>query len=224
MVSDCPGFLVNRVLTPYVLAFLDLLAEGVDFARIDQSMAAFGWPMGPAYLNDVVGLDTAAHVFRTIGSAYPQRMSPSAVSLLDALVAQGRLGQKSGFGFYHYQRGEDGRPFKTPATDICDFLDIPAAPTRELSNEEIVQRLMLPMLLEAAHCLEEGVVGSVHELDTSMTLGLGFPVYLGGPLKYIDWLGAAEIVARTEALAATGVSYALPESLKRMARENQRFY
>lgn len=223
VVGDCPGFLVNRVLTPYILGFLELLNEGVDFQRIDQVMEGFGWPMGPAYLNDVVGLDTAVHVFRTIGSAYPPRMSAALSSHLDTLVALGQLGQKSGSGFYHYQRDEDGRVRKTPATDLREKLGITAV-AGEISDQQIVRRLMLPMLLEAVQCLDEGVVGSAHELDTAMAMGLGFPVHLGGPLKYIDWLGAAEVLGWAEALLPATGSARAPGRLQRMARENQRFY
>ncbi|RUE31492.1 fatty acid oxidation complex subunit alpha FadB [Pseudomonas aeruginosa] len=218
VVSDCPGFLVNRVLTPYILAFLELLGEGVDFQRIDQVMEAFGWPMGPAYLNDVVGIDTAAHVFRTIGSAYPRRMSAELSRHLDALVRLGRLGQKSGSGFYQYQRDEGGKVRKIPTTDIREVLRIDAS-AAEVGDQQIIRRLILPMLLEAVHCLDEGVVGSAHELDTAMTMGLGFPTHMGGPLKYIDWLGAEQVV---EWAGAVGLG--VPERLKCMARDAQRFY
>lgn len=223
VVSDCPGFLVNRVLTPYILAFLELLGEGVDFVRIDQVMEAFGWPMGPAYLNDVVGLDTAAHVFRTIGLAYPQRMSAAASSHLDALVRLGRLGQKSGSGFYHYQRDANGRLDKTPASDMREALGLQGAATptanEPISDEQIVRRLMLPMLLESVHCLDEGVVGSAQALDTAVTLGLGFPVHMGGPLKYIDWLGPERVLdwAWTQGCS-------VPEGLKRICHEARRFF
>lgn len=223
VVSDCPGFLVNRVLTPYILAFLALLREGVDFQRIDHAMKDFGWPMGPAYLNDVVGIDTAAHVFRTIGSAYSQRMSAELSGQLDALVRLGRLGQKSGSGFYHYQRGDDGRLCKTPATDIREALGI-GEEVAEIGDQQIVRRLMLPMLLEAVHCLDEGVVGSAHELDIALTMGLGFPAHMGGPLKYIDWLGAAQVLEWTEALLPEESGSKASERLKSMALNAQRFY
>lgn len=218
VVSDCPGFLVNRVLTPYILAFLELLGEGIDFVRIDQVMEAFGWPMGPAYLNDVVGIDTAAHVFRTIGSAYPQRMPAAASSHLDTLVRLGRLGQKSGSGFYHYQRGASGRLDKTPATDMREALGIQAAPV-QISDEQIVRRLMLPMLLESIHCLDEGVVGSAQALDTAVTLGLGFPVHMGGPLKYIDWLEPERVLDWAWTQGCT-----VPDGLNRVCREAKRFF
>lgn len=223
VVRDCPGFLVNRLLTPYVLGFLDLLSKGVDFQRIDQVMEAFGWPMGPAYLNDVVGLDTAVHVFRTISSAYSPRMSTPLTEHLGVLVAAGRLGQKQGGGFYHYARDEQGRMRKTPAADLHSLLGI-AASQAVPADEEIVRQLMLPMLLEAVQCLEEGVVASAAELDTAMVLGLGFPAYLGGPLKYIDWLGAGQVLAWAKAsLSSAGLEPALAR-LEHMALSNQRFH
>lgn len=223
VVRDCPGFLVNRVLTPYVLGFLDLLSKGVDFQRIDQAMEAFGWPMGPAYLIDVVGLDTAVHVFRTISSAYSPRMSAPLAEHLDALVAAGRLGQKKGGGFYHYARDEQGRMRKTPAADLYSLLGITASQATP-ADADIVRQLMLPMLLEAVQCLEEGVVASAAELDTAMVLGLGFPAYLGGPLKYIDWLGADQVLAWAKAaLPSAGLEPALTR-LQHLALNDQRFH
>ncbi|AZC18548.1 3-hydroxyacyl-CoA dehydrogenase NAD-binding domain-containing protein [Pseudomonas sp. CMR5c] len=218
VVSDCPGFLVNRVLTPYILAFLKLLSEGVEFQRIDQIMEALGWPMGPAYLNDVVGLDTAAHVFRTIGLAYPRRMQAELSRYLDLLARFGRLGQKSGAGFYLHQRDAQGRPHKIPSSDIQALLGISPVGVSRVSDQQIVRRLMLPMLLEAVYCLEEGVVASAHELDTALALGLGFPKHMGGPLQCIDWFGATQIVEWTQ---AAGLE--LPERL-RGAGAQQKFF
>ncbi|WP_295481335.1 3-hydroxyacyl-CoA dehydrogenase NAD-binding domain-containing protein [uncultured Pseudomonas sp.] len=218
VVSDCPGFLVNRLLTPYILAFLSVLEAGVDFVQIDQAMERFGWPMGPAYLNDVVGLDTAAHVFRTIGAAYPQRMDAHLSEHLDALVAAGRLGHKNGVGFYCHTPHASDRAQRAPSADLYEVLGLPASRLM-VSDERIVRQLMLPLLLEAVHCLDEGVVESPAQLDTAVTLGLGFPRHLGGPLKYIDWLGPRQV-----AEWARDAGLAIPAGLQRLCELDGRFF
>lgn len=226
VVKDGPGFLVNRVLTPYMLAFLQLVSEGVDFAVIDQAMEQFGWPMGPAYLNDVIGMDTGTHVFDIISTGFPERLqrsqTPDAVRLL---VERGRLGQKSGIGFYKYEPDPAGKPIKQRAEDTYELL-APAQPSgkRELPAEEIVERMMLAMIAESAWCLEDGVVGTPVELDMALLLGLGLPRYLGGALKYADWLGLKKVVELSDRYAPLGGHYRIPESLRAKAAKGERYY
>jgi len=226
LVSDVPGFLVNRILGPYTNAFVRLVGEGVDFEQIDRAMEDFGWPMGPAYLSDVVGLDTAAHVGDVIGAGYPDRMRPSERNASKLMVQQGRLGQKNGSGFYRYERDpESGRLRKhsDPSAHalLAPWRNSDAAP---LSREAIVDRIMLPVLLEAVHALQDGTVGTAAELDMAMLLGVGWPAYLGGPLTMIDWLSPAEVVTRCDRLAAVGPEYAVPPALREMAASGRRFY
>ena len=114
VVRDGPGFLVNRILTPYMQAFAKLLDDGADYEQIDAAMEAFGWPMGPAYLNDVVGMDTGVHVAETICAGFPERLRRTWKDPLQAMVASGRLGQKNGKGFYRYESGAGGKPKKLP--------------------------------------------------------------------------------------------------------------
>jgi len=225
VVKDCPGFLVNRVLTAYMRGFLQLVADGADFMKVDQAMEAFGWPMGPAYLEDVVGMDTGSHVSDVISAGYPQRMPQLENDALRLMVSAGRYGQKNGIGFYRYEPDSAGKPRRSPAGDSHALLArIQPQGPREFSEAEIVDRMMLPMIVEAAHALEEGVVGTPAELDMAMLLGLGFPAYAGGPLKYADWLGLAEVVARCDRLRHLGTAYAPTSRMRDMAVRGARFH
>ena len=218
VVKDCPGFLVNRLLTAYIRGFLGLVAEGADFVQIDQVMESYGWPMGPAYLEDVVGIDTGSHVNDTISAGYPDRMPPLAQDALKLLASNGRLGQKSGLGFYRYETRADGKPSRSPAADTHELLaTLQPAERRAFKAQEIVDRMMLPMVIEAAHALEEGVAQSATELDRAMQLGLAFPAYAGGPLQYADWLGLAEVVARSERLRHLGKAYEPTSRMRQLA-------
>ena len=225
VVKDCPGFLVNRILTPYINAFVALVGEGVDFERIDRAMEAFGWPMGPAYLQDVVGMDTGSHVVDVISAGYPGRMQPDERSALRLMVANGRYGQKSGAGFYRYEKDESGKLRKQASADAHALLaqQRPAS-AREIDDAGIVERMMLPMIGEAIHALADGVVETAGELDTALLLGLGFPAHVGGALKYADWLGLDQLLGRFEHYAHLGDAYRAPALLGEMAAAQRRFY
>ena len=224
VVKDCPGFLVNRILTPYILAFCDLVAEGADYERIDRALEAFGWPMGPAYLEDVVGLDTGTHVIDVIAAGYPQRMRPGARNVIRLLAEAGRLGQKSGAGFYDYDAA-GGKPKRSSSpTARAMVRQLQQGAASALGDAQLVERMMLPMLLEAIRCLEEGVVATAAELDQAMLLGVGFPAYLGGPLQYADWLGLPALLARCEALAPCGPMFDAPALLREMAAQGRGFH
>ncbi|MCL7461667.1 fatty acid oxidation complex subunit alpha FadB [Pseudomonas sp. NW5] len=224
VVNDCPGFLVNRVLFPYFAGFTRLLAMGIDFARIDRVMERFGWPMGPAYLLDVVGIDTAHHARAVLAAGYPERMQETTRTALDALYDEGRLGQKSGRGFYRYEAEAGGKPKKQsdPSVEAC--LAPLVGEVRELSDEEIVAILMLPLCLETVRCLEEGVVASAAEADMGLIYGLGFPAFRGGALRYIESLGLAEYVALADRHAALGALYTPTARLREMAASGRTFY
>ena len=112
VVEDCPGFVVNRVLTPYLIAFLRLVHDGADFVAIDKAMEAFGWPMGPAYLIDVIGMDISHHVVEIVSAGFAPRMDVAFETAIEILLRAGRLGQKNGHGFYKYQTDSKGRPRK----------------------------------------------------------------------------------------------------------------
>ncbi|MEQ5837312.1 fatty acid oxidation complex subunit alpha FadB [Marinobacter sp. NFXS9] len=225
VVKDGPGFLVNRILAAYIHAFLQLVADGADFEQVDRAAEAFGWPMGPAYLEDVVGLDTGAHVCDVIFAGYPERMPAVSGNAIKTLLAEERLGQKSGAGFYRYEATEGGPPRKVSDPRARSL--VAARQTRgarDFSDPEIIERLMLPLIVEAIHALQEGVVATPAELDTALLLGLGFPPYLGGALVYADWLGAAHLVSRCEQYAALGEAYRAPVMLCELAAGEGRFY
>lgn len=225
VVADCPGFLVNRILAAYMVAFLLLVRDGVDFISIDEAMETFGWPMGPAYLQDVIGLDTGAHVIEVISAGYRPRMNFDGQHAVALLAATGRLGQKNGLGFYRYERDDKGRLQKHLAHGTHELL----APAQthgacELPSEDIVLRMMLPMVIEAARCLEEGIAESAGDIDMSLILGAGFPRHLGGALRYADILGARRIVEACERLAPLGPLYEPSAGLRKMAEVNGRYF
>ncbi|HEX4973726.1 MAG TPA: 3-hydroxyacyl-CoA dehydrogenase NAD-binding domain-containing protein [Steroidobacteraceae bacterium] len=225
VVRDCPGFLVNRLLTAYLLGFAQLVFDGADFVKVDRAMEAFGWPMGPAYLADVIGLDTMSHIIDVICAGYPQRMTTTPQEPTKVMAASQRYGQKSGVGFYRYETDANGRRKKVPAPDSYQLL----APsqkhgTRDFADAEIVERMMLPMMLEAAVALEEGVVESATALDTAMSLGLGFPKAVGGPLHYADRLGLDKVVEMSDRYAHLGPLYRASAELRRKAASSSQFF
>ncbi len=225
VVKDGPGFLVNRIITPYMQGFGLLVAQGADFAKVDQALEAFGWPMGPAYLNDVVGMDTGVHVAQIISDGFPDRLQRTWDDPLAVMVANKRFGQKNGAGFYRYEIDPKGKPKKLAAPESYELLrSIQKQGQRDFTAQEMVERMMLPLIIEAARCLEEGVVASAPELDMAMLLGLGFPQYLGGPLKYADWLGLKHVVALSERYAYLGPQYLVTSRMREMASTNATYY
>ncbi len=177
VVRDCPGFLVNRILFPYINESLVLLEEGAPPRAIDKAATAFGMPMGPITLNDLVGLDTSLYAGRVINTAFADRSASTRT--LDDLVAAGRLGQKSGAGFYSYAMG--GRGADDPA--LTAILEKRRKGTRDIGMEEMTDRLFLPMLTEASRVLTEGIVREPGDVDMGLILGIGFPPFRGGILR-----------------------------------------
>ena len=225
VVKECPGFLVNRILVPYLIGFLRALDSGASYLEIDRVMEGFGWPMGPAYLQDVVGMDTLLHVLEVICGGFAERMKLDFPHAVQLMVRQGRLGQKSGSGFYRYETDPKGRPRKSVDPETATLLaSIRSRGPSSPGDEELLERLMLPMVIEAVRCLEEGIAASAAEIDIALILGLGFPRYAGGPLKYADWLGMAHVVARCDAYAALGPLYAPTEGMRAAAGSGKKFY
>lgn len=224
VVNDCPGFLVNRILFPYFNAFNRLLVDGVDFERIDRVMEGFGWPMGPAYLADVVGIDTLVHADHVMQEGFPGRMGHDADVVAEALLDAQHLGQKNGKGFYEYGKDENGRRFKKASAVAQELIDARIKDKVELSDQDIIDRMMIPMCLEAALCLEDGIVETPAEADMGLILGLGFPRFRGGALRYIDTLGLDEFARRAEAHQANGPLYQLTEGFKARLTEGRTYY
>lgn len=203
VVKDCPGFLVNRILFPYFHGFDLLLKQGVSFARIDQVMQAFGWPMGPAYLADVIGMDVMVGADRVLERGYPERMSYASDSVFSELQSRGLLGQKQGAGFYLYRQSQSGERIREINHEIAALYP----ETTELADSEIIDRMMLPMVTESLRCLDEGVVATAAELSLAATLGLGYPAANGGLAGYIGQMGVESLSAKLERYAQLGGLY-----------------
>jgi 3-hydroxyacyl-CoA dehydrogenase / enoyl-CoA hydratase / 3-hydroxybutyryl-CoA epimerase len=217
IVKDSPGFLVNRILLPYMVEAVWLFTEGVPAATIDRLMLDFGMPMGPLRLADEVGLDVAQHVAKDL-----ERRLPSAVPINDTLekmVAKGWLGKKSGRGFYvHTAKGEQ------PAPD-ADVRFLQAEKPRASDDATRRDRLVLVMINEAARVLAEGVVESPEDVDFGMIMGTGWAPFRGGPLRFADSLGTVEIVRRLEMLSSDVAPHFAPSlRLREMARTGRGFY
>jgi 3-hydroxyacyl-CoA dehydrogenase/enoyl-CoA hydratase/3-hydroxybutyryl-CoA epimerase len=167
-----------------------LLMEGVPIPTLDRTLLDFGMPMGPMELIDEVGVDVAEKVAHILYKGFGARMNPA--PLQGKLVAAGRLGKKASKGLYNYEG-----PKKTKVFDpeIYNLLGL-TVNEKAVSQEEIIERCMLPMINEASRCLEEGVVASATEVDLGMIMGTGFPPFRGGLLRYADSLGAKTIVDR----------------------------
>ena len=186
VVEDGPGFLVNRLLAPYLNEAGHLLAEGAGVRSIDRALTEFGMPMGPCRLLDEVGLDIALHVSEVMEDAFGERMKAS--DIVDRLLEDGRLGKKGGHGFYLY---EDGREKKVDP-DLKDLLPRPrSAPP---PADEVRRRCLYLMVNEATHALEDGIVDEPGMVDLAMVMGTGFPPFRGGVLRWADVEGLERIV------------------------------
>jgi len=224
VVNDCPGFLVNRILFPYFGGFARLIGMGADFQRVDKVMEKFGWPMGPAYLMDVVGMDTGHHGRDVMAEGYPDRMADKTRTAVDVMYDAGRLGQKTGSGFYAYEVDKKGKPKKVVDAKAYDLLKDVVLEQREFTDEEIIEIMMVPLCLETVRCLEDGIVESAADADMGLVYGIGFPPFRGGALRYIDTIGVAEFVAIADKYAEFGAMYAPTEKLREMAKNGQKFF
>jgi 3-hydroxyacyl-CoA dehydrogenase/enoyl-CoA hydratase/3-hydroxybutyryl-CoA epimerase len=217
VVADRPGFWVNRILSPYLNEAGLLLQEGAPIDLIDRAMTRFGFPVGPMALLDEVGLDVALKASGVMHAAFGDRMQPAPG--VAAMVKDGRLGRKSGKGFYLYHAGHKTEP--DPA--VYRLLDV--RPLATVDPAEATRRLVFALLNEAALALAEGVVRSARDGDLGAIYGIGYPPFRGGPLNYIDSFGAAEVVRTLEALAlAYGARFTPAPSLVEMARAASTFY
>ncbi|MCB8890139.1 fatty acid oxidation complex subunit alpha FadB [Vreelandella malpeensis] len=225
VVNDCPGFLVNRVLFPYFGGFSFLVEQGADFQRVDKVMEKFGWPMGPAYLLDVVGMDTAVHANEVMAEGFPERMAREGKTAIQVMYENDRLGQKNAKGFYAYEEDKKGKPKKVTDDQAYALIKQVAGERKEFSDEEIIARMMTPLCLETVRCLEDGIVDTPAEADMALIYGIGFPPFRGGALRYIDAMGLDTFVAQAEKLGEElGPLYAPTEKLKQMAQNGERFY
>jgi len=218
VVKDCPGFLVNRVLFFYLNEALVLLEEGASPRAIDKAATDFGMPMGPITLTDVVGLDTSLYAGKVIQAAFPDRSVTS--PLIADLVAAGRMGQKSGAGFYSYAKGTRG----TDDPALEPFLAKVRKAPRQHDPRELVERLFLPMVNEASRVLSEQVVRDPGDVDMGLILGTGFPPFRGGLLRWADAIGAGQVVALMQKYEPLGERFRPSAMLSDLAVWNGRFY
>jgi len=225
VVNDCPGFFVNRVLFPYFAAFSLLLRDGADFRQIDKVMEKqFGWPMGPAWLLDVVGIDTAHHAQRVMAEGFPTRMKKDYRDAIDVLFEAGRYGQKNGKGFYRWEEDRKGKAKKVADVEVDTLLNHVCEAKRVFSDEEILNRMMIPMLNEVVRCLEENIIASPAEADMALVYGLGFPPFRGGALRYLDTLGNSNVVDQARRYSTLGPLYELPALLLQKAHQHESWY
>jgi 3-hydroxyacyl-CoA dehydrogenase/enoyl-CoA hydratase/3-hydroxybutyryl-CoA epimerase len=194
VVKDSPGFVVNRVLMPYLREALHMLEEGYTVQDLDAAMRRFGMPMGPFEVVDEVGLDVAQKVAGVLAAAFPDRMQPSPA--LEKLVAAGHLGRKNGRGFYRHA----GRR-RTPDPAVRSLLGLHQT-RRPQSVDALAERMVLAIVNESARAVEEGIVAGAEQVDLAMIFGAGFPPYRGGPLRHADAVGLSRMVDRLRALRA----------------------
>ncbi|WP_372863122.1 fatty acid oxidation complex subunit alpha FadB [Psychrobacter sp.] len=225
VVNDCPGFLVNRVLFPYFGAFDLLLKQGADFAHVDKVMEKFGWPMGPAYLIDVVGLDTGVHGAEVMAEGFPDRMKPDYKGAIELLYENKRLGQKNGVGFYKYEMDKRGKPKKVADEATYELLKTTTDSDKQTFDDQaIIDRTMLAFCNETVRCLEDNIVSTPSEADMAMIMGVGFPPFRGGPCRYIDQMGLDNYLALCEKYAYLGKAYEAPQKIRDMAAAGETFY
>lgn len=223
IVRDSPGFLVNRVLFPYLLDAAELFESGADAARIDDALAQWGMPMGPLRLIDEIGVDITIDIGNTLEKAYGRRDHVSAVLLW---LRDGKmLGRKAGAGFYKYE----GKA-QPPNESLTQWRSARGSATTQpvspppATADDLPNRLVFLMVNEAARCVEEGVVGSPEDADYGMILGTGFAPFRGGPLRFAEHFGLKKVVDELERLAQTEEKFSPCEILKKHASDGTKFY
>ena len=212
IVKDSPGFLVNRILMPYLIEAGNLFASGASVEDLDETMLDFGMPMGPMRLLDEVGIDVSLHVAETLAAHFGDRMAIPDV--LHKMVKEGLLGRKSGKGFYLHSKGKEPRP-NHELSDRSDKSD----------KSDLQERMSLLMLNESARCLEEQIVTEPADVDFAMIMGTGFAPFRGGPLRHADALGIQKVVDSMQRYVDSGARHFAPcELLRTMASSNKIFY
>ena len=235
IVRDNPGFLVNRVLFPYLLDAAELFERGADAAKIDNALVQWGMPMGPLRLIDEIGVDITIDIGNTLEREYGRRDHVSSVLLW---LRDGKmLGRKTAAGFYKYE----GK-VQTPNESLAQWRRVPvvagggdpgsnegSATTHPVSPppataDDLPNRLVFLMVNEAARCVEENVVDSPEDADYGMILGTGFAPFRGGPLRFAEHFGLKKVVDELERLAQTEEQFSPCEILKKHARDGTKFY
>ncbi|MCA9262563.1 MAG: enoyl-CoA hydratase/isomerase family protein [Planctomycetales bacterium] len=219
VVNDGPGFLVNRLLNPYMNEALLLIQEGATLQQVDAAAKKFGMPMGPIALFDVVGLDTAMYAGTVLHDAFPDRVQPSRI--VASLVDAGRLGQKTGSGFFSYQ---NKKKRAEPDRGVEQYLAPHRTAEKEFATRELIDRLFLPVVVEATRILEEHIVRDPRDIDLGMIFGTGFPPFRGGLMFWVDTEGVDAIVERLRPLEPLGKRFQPTELLLELAKRGGKFY
>ncbi|MEK7747481.1 MAG: 3-hydroxyacyl-CoA dehydrogenase NAD-binding domain-containing protein [Nitrospirota bacterium] len=216
-VTECAGFLVNRLLMPYLNEASMSLQEGeAEASALDKTMVAFGMPMGPFALLDTIGIDVSVKVAEILYDAYGPRMKPA--KILNALYHAGRLGVKSGFGFYG-PYGDSEQSGNVSTDGLSEIVSAIGA-SKSSSHVSLSSRLVMSMVNEAVIALQEGVA-SANDIDIAMMAGTGFPQDKGGPLHYADQIGIDTVLSELKKLAAEqGERFWPAPMLKRMVDAN----
>ena len=221
VVGDSAGFYVNRILAPYINEAARCLLEGEPIEHIDKALVDFGFPVGPLQLLDEVGIDVGTKIIPILVNALGPRFA--APRALDAVLEDDRKGRKNGKGFYLY--ANKGRPAKKKQADPAIYRLLNLSPKQQQGGELIARRCVMLMLNEAVRCLDENVIRSARDGDIGAVFGIGFPPFLGGPFRYIDLLGAAEVLKTLQGLQQHyGEHFAPCPGLIRRAQEGSRFY
>jgi 3-hydroxyacyl-CoA dehydrogenase/enoyl-CoA hydratase/3-hydroxybutyryl-CoA epimerase len=226
VVRDAPGFLVNRLLFPYLLDAAELFESGLEADKIDSALVQWGMPMGPLRLIDEIGVDIAIDIGNTLENAYGRRDHVSAVLLW--LRDQQMLGRKTGAGFYKYE-GKTQKPNDSLAQwrrglhGEAQGSNVPRK-LSGLNEEKLTNRLTLLMVNEAARCVEEKVVDSPEDADYGMILGTGFAPFRGGPLRFAEHFGLKKVVDELERLSQSEEKFSPCEILRKHARDGTKFY
>src|SRR3954463_8457100 len=224
VMNDGPGFLVNRLLLPYMNEAALLLCEGASIHDVEKAAKSFGMPMGPITLYDVVGIDVAVHAGRTMAAAFPDRVVPA--SIVEKLFEKGRIGQKANKGFFDYTPAQAGKPPRgTESAEVRQLLDVcRRGQSRKFQSQEIIDRLFLPMLVEATRALEDRIVSDVRDVDLGLIFGIGFPPFRGGLFFWADTIGVPKILEKLNQYAPLGKRFEPTAMLIQLAQNQHRFY
>lgn len=225
VVKDGPGFYTSRILAPFMDEAIILALEGTDLYKLDSSLKKFGYPVGPITLMDEVGIDVAFHVAQYLGKALGERVSEADPKFIEEMIFRKFFGRKAGKGFFLYDKKKKG---KKPVNPV--FLELlkrynSSNGAGKSSLEEIQQRVALRMVNEAIICLQEGILDNTIDGDMGAVFGLGFPPFLGGPFRYVDYVGAEKIVGQLNRLADRyGKRFKPASQLVEMAKTGKKFY
>lgn len=218
VVKDSPGFYTTRALAFYLAEAALILEEGGRIENIDRALTDFGFPVGPITLMDEVGIDVGSHVLNTMEAAFGDRIKiPQG---LPAIEQSGRLGRKNGKGFFTYEEGKKGPPDES----IYPLIDTKGE-QKFIPTEDIADRCIWVFVNETIRCLEEGILTHGYDGDIGAVFGLGFPPFLGGPLKYVDHLGAQNAYNKLRSLEEKhGKRFAPSPMLKKLADSGSKFF